>query len=72
MTSCHIPFQKGDKFWSRRPKKQAMKTAKPPSKKNRAKVNLLRLSHLKSTNLKSATHFQRYQSVLFSLATYYF
>ena len=37
MTSCHIPFQKGDKFWSRRPKKQAMKSAKPPSKKNKGK-----------------------------------
>ncbi|KAI4974838.1 hypothetical protein ZWY2020_048445 [Hordeum vulgare] len=29
--------QKGDKFWSRRPKKQAMKTAKPPSKKAKGK-----------------------------------
>ena len=32
-----MPFQKGDKFWSRRPKKQAMKTAKPPSKKAKGK-----------------------------------
>uniref|UniRef100_A0A8I6X626 Uncharacterized protein n=1 Tax=Hordeum vulgare subsp. vulgare TaxID=112509 RepID=A0A8I6X626_HORVV len=29
--------KKGDKFWSRRPKKQAMKTAKPPSKKAKGK-----------------------------------
>ncbi|KAI5018704.1 hypothetical protein ZWY2020_043592 [Hordeum vulgare] len=29
--------KKGDKFWSRRPKKQAMKSAKPPSKKNKGK-----------------------------------
>ncbi|KAI5012274.1 hypothetical protein ZWY2020_024408 [Hordeum vulgare] len=29
--------KKGDKFWSRRPKKQAMKTAKPPSKKTKGK-----------------------------------
>ncbi|KAI5011646.1 hypothetical protein ZWY2020_013783 [Hordeum vulgare] len=27
--------KKGDKFWSRRPKKQAMKTAKPPSMKTK-------------------------------------
>ena len=32
-----MPFQKGDKFWSRRPKKQAMKNVKPPSKKTKGK-----------------------------------
>ena len=28
-----MPFQKGDKFWSKRPKKMAMKQARPPPKK---------------------------------------
>ena len=27
-----MPFQKGDKFWSKRPKKSAMKQARPPPK----------------------------------------
>ena len=28
-----MPLQKGDKFWSKRPKKMALKQAKPPPKK---------------------------------------
>ena len=28
-----MPFQKGDKFWSKKPKKPAMKQARPPPKK---------------------------------------
>ena len=28
-----MSFQKGDKFWSKKPKKPAMKQAKPPPKK---------------------------------------
>ena len=28
-----MPFQKGDKFWSTRPRKSAMKQARPPPKK---------------------------------------
>ena len=30
-------FQKGDKFWSRKPKRPAMKNVKPPSKKSKGK-----------------------------------
>ena len=32
-----MPFQKGDKFWSRKPKRPAMKNVKPPSKKTKGK-----------------------------------
>ena len=32
-----MPFQKGDKFWSKKPKRPAMKHAKPPPKKTKGK-----------------------------------
>ena len=32
-----MPFQKGDKFWSKKPKRPAMKQANPPSKKTKGK-----------------------------------
>ena len=32
-----MPFQKGDKFWSKKPKRPAMKQAKPPPKKTKGK-----------------------------------
>ncbi|KAI4996973.1 hypothetical protein ZWY2020_052315 [Hordeum vulgare] len=52
--------KKGDKFWSKKPKKPAMKQARPPpKKKSKGKGKLPLRSHLKPMNPKSVTYFRR-------------
>ena len=54
-----MPFQKGDKFWSKKPKRTSMKQAKPPPKKTKGKGKAVVAEPSEAMNLKSATHLQR-------------